>query len=50
MNAVNPAPRYSIREQFQNSDKQLQEALSAAGLTCDLFHLRDPAVWRCCYV
>ena len=33
MNVANPAPRYSIREQFQDGDKQLQEALTAAGIT-----------------
>ena len=33
MNVVNPAPRYSIREQFQDGDKQLEDALAAVGLT-----------------
>ena len=33
MNVVNPAPRHSIREQFQNADRQLEEALTVAGLT-----------------
>ena len=33
MNVVNPAPRYSIREQFQDGDKQLEDALIAVGLT-----------------
>jgi len=33
MNVANPAPRYSIREQFQDGDKQLEEALTVAGLT-----------------
>jgi len=33
MNVVNPAARYSIREQFQDGDKQLEDALTAVGLT-----------------
>jgi len=33
MNVVNPTPRYSIREQFQDGDKQLEDALTAVGLT-----------------
>ena len=33
MNVVNPASRYSIREQFQDGDKQLEDALTAVGLT-----------------
>ena len=33
MNVVNPASRYSIREQFQDGDKQLEAALTAVGLT-----------------
>ena len=33
MGVANPAPRYSIREQFQDGDRQLEEALTVAGLT-----------------
>ena len=33
MSVVNPGVRYSIREQFQDGDKQLEEALMAVGLT-----------------
>ena len=33
INIVNPAPRYSIREQFLDGDKQLEEALTVVGLT-----------------
>ena len=33
MSVANPSARYSIREQFQDGDKQLEEALTAAGLT-----------------
>jgi len=33
MSVANPDSRYSIREQFQDGDKQLEEALTVAGLT-----------------
>ncbi|MEW6752818.1 MAG: hypothetical protein AB1505_17840, partial [Candidatus Latescibacterota bacterium] len=33
LTVANPAPRFTVREQLQNGDKQLAEALSAAGLT-----------------
>lgn len=33
MSVANPSSRHSVREQFQDGDKQLEEALAAAGLT-----------------
>lgn len=33
LSVVNPHPRYSTREQFLDGDQQLEEALTAAGLT-----------------
>jgi hypothetical protein len=33
MSVADSAPRYSIREQFQDADRQLEEALNVAGLT-----------------
>lgn len=33
LTVASPAPRYSVREQLQDSDKQLEVALAAAGLT-----------------
>lgn len=33
LSVANPQPRYSIREQFLDGDKQLEEALTAVGLT-----------------
>jgi hypothetical protein len=36
INVTNPKPKYPVREQFQNADKQLEEALLGAGLTWQL--------------
>lgn len=33
MSVAHPAAQYSVREQFQDGDKQLEEALTTAGLT-----------------
>ena len=50
----NPAPKYSIREQLLDADKQLEEALTVAGLTWkhvpdgDLVPAMRPDVGCCC--
>jgi hypothetical protein len=50
----NPAPKYSIREQLLDADKQLEEALTVAGLTWkhvsdgDMVPAMRPDVGCCC--
>jgi hypothetical protein len=41
INVVNPTPRYAVRAQFQDADKQLEEALRGVSLTWTLIPESD---------